>query len=60
MKVAIPANEWNQSLKDIFPYIRSPYREEYAWKINVSFSLEHHHILIFTKQFQLLEGMWGK
>lgn len=37
LEITIPDDEWNQSFKDIFHYIRSPFWQEYAWKINIRY-----------------------
>ena len=37
LRTTIQGNEWNRSFKDIFNYIRSPFWQEYAWKINIRY-----------------------
>ena len=37
MRITIETNEWNQSFKDIFKLLRSPFWQEYAWKINIRY-----------------------
>ena len=37
LRITIESNEWNHSFKDIFNLIRSPFWQEYAWKINIRY-----------------------
>lgn len=56
--ITVTEEEWSQACKNVFCYVKSPYWQEYAWKLLVRFFRTPLKISKYTNQTQYCWREW--